>query len=211
MKKHPLEPALASRDALAHWLWKIHNEVNAKLRSQNLVVAPDPTFSAVERFYGELLATGCTQTEFPGWDFLFSIADLHPMSKAAKKSVPMPGAPDCASIGTVAEKNLWNCLKPEERLPIYVEFWASVGEVLPFPEWRRSWREHAGTAAAQGAALATREGTMKWLYGLRCAMEADLSLLNGCRYSSLCKVLQTHRSGCSKSTRAKTCRKRKDK
>ena len=206
MEKHPLEPALASKATLTRWLWRVHNEVNAKLRSQNLPVAPDPPFEKVSEFYEDLRQSGCSQTEFPGWDFLFSIADLHPLSKLARKSIPMPGAPPCETIQSDHEKNRWNCLKSEDRMAYYKRFWASIGPVLPFAEWRTSWARHS---AGKASALNTREGTVKALYDLRCAMEKDLDLLNRCKYSSLCKVLQSHRSGCAKSTRAKTCRKRK--
>jgi hypothetical protein len=41
-------------------------------------------------------------------------------------------------------------------------------------------------------------------------MEKDLNMLNSCKYKSLCKTLKTHRSGCSKSVRAKTCRKKRN-
>ena len=206
MEKHPLEPALESKVTLTKWLWVIHNEVNAKLRSQKLVVEPDPPFLEVQTFYEDLLSIGCSKTEFPGWDFLFSIADLHPMSKVARASVPLPGAPACESM-TVEEKNRWNCLKPDERLPFYRKFWMSLGKVLPFKEWRRSWLK----ASNQNANLNTTASTLQWLWQTRCAMERDLDLLNTCNYSSLCKTLRKNRSGCNKSRRARTCRKRKDK
>ncbi len=206
MEKDPLEPALKSQEALTRWLWRIHNEVNAKLRSQNLSTAPDPPFEKVRVFYRELLGTGCTQTEFPGWDFLFSVADLHPYSKAAKGSVPFEDAPPCNTIKDPLQRNRWNCMRPAERLPYYTQFWKAAGLVLPFEQWRTAWKRHAGSAVAP---LKTREGTMKWLYTLRCGMEHDLQLLNRCQYSSLCKTLQTHRSGCSSSRNGKTCRRMK--
>jgi len=205
MDSDPLEPALESKELLTKWLWRIHNEVNAKLRSQKLNVEKDPPFEKVAEFYEDILATGCSQTDFPGWDFLFSVAELHPMSKSALSSVPMPrldGTP-CNKIETLAEKNRWNCLKPEERLPLYKKFWAAIGKVLPFPSWRKSWAKHA----ADTAFLNRRSGTMKWLWKIRRAMEADLELLNSCKYSHLCRTLKSHRSGCAKSLRAKTCRK----
>ena len=208
MEKDPLEPALESRKALTKWLWLIHNQVNAKLRVQNINVEADPSFESVERFYNEFLERGCSRTEFPGWDFLFSIADLHPMSRSAKVSVPMPGAPPCHELSTVDEKNKWNCLKPEERLPLYKTFWLSIGKSLPFKEWRKAWSLHSQTSSNT---FDSKESTMKWLWATRCAMEKDLELLNSCKYSSLCKNLTTHRSGCSKSRKARTCRKRKDK
>jgi hypothetical protein len=205
MEIHNLEHALESRETLTKWLWRIHNEVNSKLRNQNLLKEDDPPFEKVEKFYKNILKNGCSKTEFPGWDFLFSIADLHPMSKIAKGSLPMPGAPPCDTIATLKEKNKWNCLKPEERLPLYKAFWMSIGAVLPFKEWRESWLHHSRINQSD---LHSRSAIMKWLWQIRCSMENDLELLNKCEYSSLCKTLQVHRSNCSKSRRARTCRKR---
>ena len=204
MVKDPLEPVLNSKGDLTRWLWRIHNHVNKKLRSQSLAREPDPPFEKVAEFYESILATGCSRTDFPGWDFLFSIAELHPLSKSAKGSVPIPGV-DCKTLKTKEEKNQWNCLDPDERMPLYKKFWKSLGLSLPFPEWRKSWSKHATHAT-----LETRASTMKWLWRLRCKMEKDLNLLNSCKYKSLCKTLKNHRSGCSKSLRAKTCRKKRN-
>jgi hypothetical protein len=205
MEKDPLEPALETRGNLTRWLWRIHNDVNKKLRDQSLTQAqkPDPPFEKVAEFYESILATGCSRTEFPGWDFLFSIAELHPFSKLAKSSVPIPVI-DCDTLKTKEEKNQWNCLKPNERMPFYKKFWHSLGATLPFSEWRLSWKKHA---MQNKTPLETRASTIKWLWRLRCKMEKDLNLLNSCKYKNLCKTLKTHRSGCSKSVRAKTCRK----
>jgi hypothetical protein len=203
MDRHPLEPALESRESLTKWLWKIHNEVNSKLRNQNLPVEPDPAFEDVSKYYKNVLASGCSKTEFSGWEFLFSVADLHPYSRSARKSVPMPGAPSCETMATFEEKNKWNCLKPEERLPMYNAFWRSLGLTLPFKEWRESWAKNPIPN------LDTRDSTIRWLWSVRCTMENDLELLNRCNYSFLCKNLQSHRSDCSKRVRGKTCRKRR--
>ena len=195
----PIDTALDSVDSLSRWLWRIHNMVNKKLRDQNISVEPDPSYEKVKEFYTKLLQTGCSQTEFPGWDFLFSIANLHPRSKAARKSIPMPGAP-CKDLMPETEKNKWNCLEAEERVPFYIKFWQSLGRVLPFDEWRKSWKTH----------LDVDYVTMNILWKVRCSMENDLTLLNRCKYSSLCKTIKTHRSDCSKSRRARTCRKKRN-
>lgn len=198
MEIHSLERALESQETLSRWLWKIHNEVNSKLRKQNLAVTDDPPFEKVKEYYESLLAVGCSKTEFPGWDFLFSIAELHPYSKAAKESVPIPGQP-CEELLTIEAKNKWNCLTPDERFPLYTKFWNTIGKVLPYKEWRTSWN------LAKGKKLITIDR----LWKIRCRMENDLKLLNRCKYSSLCRTLKQHRSGCNKSKRAKTCRKHK--
>lgn len=209
MEKYPLEPALESKANLTKWLWLIHNEVNKKLRTQRLQVAQDPPFAKVKEIYEGLLAYGCSQTEFPGWDFLFSLAELHPMSKTAKASLPINGHPECNTIKTREERNRWNCMEPDERLVLYKKFWFSIGKALPFPEWRKSWVTHSEGQVAS-LYLGSRAGTLKWLWRLRCKMETDLKLLNRCKYSSLCKTLKTHRSGCAKSLKAKTCRRKRN-
>jgi hypothetical protein len=205
MEKYDLNQALESRAKLTRWLWKIHNEVNSKLRNQKITVNPDPPFEEVEKFYTNILLSGCSRTEFPGWDFLFSIADLHPYSKSARNSMPMPGAP-CEEDISIEEKNKWNCLKPDERLPFYIKFWKSLGNALPFKEWRESWIKYS---EGPSDILNTRSSTMKWLWNIRCNMESDLELLNRCKYSFLCKTLNNHRSDCNKKVRGKTCRKRR--
>ena len=209
MEADPLEPALHSRDSLSRWLWRIHNCVNGKLRDQKLPVEPDPPFEKVKEFYETILASGCSKTEFSGWDFVFSIADLHPMSMTARKSIPMPGAPLGVdnSMKTDEEKNKWNCLTPKERLPYYTKFWIVLGHSLPFKEWRDLWSK--SHPYLYGNAFTTQKKTMKWLWKVRCSMEHTLQLLNRCKYSSLCKTLKVHRSGCNTSKRARTCRKKK--
>jgi len=184
--------------ALPRWLWRIHNCVNAKLRGQGLPTADDPDFASVRRIYEERLAAGCTRTAFEGWEFLFSIADNHPMARAARSSVPLADAPPAAGL-TALEKNRWNLLTSEERLPFYEKFWAILPKVLPFPEWRHWLPIDAGT----------RMSTMSGLWKNRCAIEKNLELLNKTDYSSLCHELRSHRSGCNKNKRAKTCRKRR--
>jgi hypothetical protein len=116
----------------------------------------------------------------------------------------MPGAPKCDVPATFEEKNKWNCLKPEERLPLYNTFWRSLGLALPFKEWRESWAKEG-----MPENLSTKALTIKWLWKVRCTMESDLELLNSCKFSHLCKTLEIHRSDCAKKVRGKTCRKRR--
>jgi hypothetical protein len=205
MQDLPLADALADPApyALAKWLWKIHNKVNEKLRKQNLNVAPDPTFAAVKALYLERLSLGCTKTKFEGWEFLFSVVENHPFSRHTAASSPMQGAPERMPTDKL-ERNKWNMMEPEERLEEVVKFWDALPDVLPFPEWRKIWNSSAGTAA-----WSTRSESLKTLWGIRCRMETELKLLNKTTFSYLCKELRTYRSGCSKSVRAKTCRKKR--
>ena len=181
------------------WLWAIHNKVNAKLRSQHLPVEPDPPFAAVRRIYKERLAAGCSRTKFEGWEFLFSIVENHPLSRGV--ITPMPDTPEKVADHPL-ERNRWNVGPPEERMVYYQKFWELLPRVLPFPEWRRIWASCSVDWSSRAAALKT-------LWGIRCRMESELELLNQTTYSSLCKELRSHRSGCSKSVRARTCRRKR--
>ena len=105
----PYEPALESTSALTRWMWKIHGKVNNKLRGQGQTIPPDPTFAMVKRIYTERLAHGCSKTEFPGWEFLFSIVENHPLTRG-EHSISMSGAPPLSSIDSDNDKELckWN-------------------------------------------------------------------------------------------------------
>ena len=191
---------------LDRWLWEIHNKVNAKLRSQRIRVEPDPPFSKVQAIYEERLEAGCTRTEFEGWDFLFSVVENHPFSRGALTGAPMPDAPT-ETPATCSERNKWNMCTPEERFQHYRVFWDTLPKVLPFPEWERAWRSCGAVAGALD--WSDRATALKTLWGIRCTMEQSLQLINKTTYSSLCKTLRAHRSGCSSAKRGKTCRKKR--
>lgn len=198
---------LPTTQPLEKWLWAIHNKVNAKLRGQGQTLDPDPPFAAVRRVYKERLEAGCTKTDFPGWEFFFCIADNHP---AESPSAPMPECKDediCdIDILTLEEKNKRNLLTPEERIALLISFWESIPDALPFKEWRDSWVKHAGPVKP---AMASRKILLAWLYKIRCGMEKDLGHLHKTSFHGLCKLLKEHRSGCAKSRRARTCRKKR--
>jgi hypothetical protein len=205
MEKEPLEPALQSREKLTKWLYKIHNLVNGKLRGQGLLKEPNPSYQSVKKVYEDRVAAGCVRTEFEGWDFLFSIAENHPLSYSAKNSSPMPDAP--SGHMTPEEKNRWNTLTPRERMPFYRRFWNSIEGSLPFDSWRKAWRK----CGLPQQTLQSRSSTIKALWKVRCCLETELELVNREEYEHLCKRLAEHRSGCGKTSRAKTCRRTKKK
>jgi hypothetical protein len=199
---------LAIKDGtVAKWLWRIHNDVNAKLREQRLPTAPDPPFAKVKQMYEDKLAAGCTRTHFDGWEFLFSVAEAHPYSRAARTSAPIHGHPplDVLYTATPLERNRWNVMSPEERLPYYNRFWSLLPDVFPFKEWTDAWK-----SSAKAEATACRTECLKWVWAIRKRMEEDLDLLNKTTYASLCKELREHRSGCgAASVRGKTCRRKR--
>ena len=199
MDKEPIDTATSP----ARWLWRMHNKVNAKLRAQHLQkVVADPPFKPVETLYKERLASGCSRTVFEGWEFLFSIAEAHPLSRQLRTSSPIQGHPAIETLYDPLERNRWNVMEPEERLVYYKQFWALLPKVLPFPEWRAAWE----TASGMNEAFC-RNDCLKSLWSIRRHMEKELELLNRTTYDSLCKELKAYRSGCGASMRGKTCRK----
>lgn len=181
------------------WLYKIHNNVNQKLRKQGQNVPPDPPLRIVLEHYDGHFQQGCTKTYFPGWNFLFAIADNHP---SASPSNPMPDAPTPAPTD-INERNKYNLLTPRERKEALKAFWLSVPDVLPFEEWRQSWKKHAGPV---WKAIKNRRSALCWLWKIRKGMEADLNQIGKDDFYGICKEIANHRSGCATNKRAKTCR-----
>ena len=206
MEKEPLGPALKTRSSLTKWLYLIHNHVNQKLRGQGLTSDTDPPFTDVQKIYEERIAMGCSQVEFDGWDFLFSVAENHPY--AVHGSTPMPDAPPLHTIKGDKEKNKWNTMTAKERMPYFMKFWSCLGDTLPFDTWRAAWKGCSPRMGrfAKGAKVGKRE-----LWRLRCCLEKKLDLVNRETYSHVCKRLTEHKSGCGKTKKARTCRARQNK
>jgi hypothetical protein len=207
MKKIPLEPALNSKEKLTKWLYDIHNKVNAKLRSQGIPTQDDPSFSSVRGFYEENLSYGCTQTFFPGWEFLFSIAETHPFSKESLSSGPMPNAPSRSPGMTDEELNEYNLLLPRERYAHYKVFWEAIASSLPFEEWQTLWKRLEKTHYVLNS-LEQRTSLIRALWKLRCSMEQEFELQNTTKFADLCSVLSYHRSNCGTSKKSQTCRRK---
>jgi hypothetical protein len=193
-------PIPTKQEDYSEWLYKIHNLVNQKLRDQGQTLPPDPPYDAVKQQYEQELGQGCTRTEFPGWDFLFSVADNHPDSSPSK---PMPDTPEVKPV-SLAERNRYNLLTPKERKDALRKFWDALPAVLPFKEWKKAWKTHAGSLVK---ATQSRRSGMAWLWAIRCGMDGDLQKMGNTNFYGLCKRVATYRSGCSKSLRAKTCRR----
>jgi hypothetical protein len=193
-------PVPSKKEDFAEWLYKIHNLVNQKLRDQGQSLPPDPPFNAVLEQYQQLLQLGCSKTDFAGWTFLFCIADNHPSSTPSK---PMPDAPT-AVPRTLSERNRYNLLTLSERKRTLQTFLQSIPEVLPFKEWQDSWKKHAGSVKP---VLQNRKACLAWLWKIRCGLESDLNKMKSTTFYGLCKKIASYRSGCSKSLRAKTCRR----
>lgn len=198
---------LRSQESLSRWLYKIHNLVNEKLRSQGQHIPPEPSYNEVKEIYTQRLQYGCTKTEFPGWEFLFSVVENHPYSR--EKSTPLPDAPPLETIDPKDELTLlkWNYITPDCRFNYLCQFWKVLPNVLPFPEWRKAWRET--TSFYTNDTWSSKLESHKALWRTRKHIEEQLELLNKTNYHDLCKDIKIHKSGCGKSNRGKTCRKKR--
>lgn len=181
------------------WLWRIHNCVNDKLRSQRLCTYDDPSYADVKKIYEEKLLQGCSKVHFEGWEFLFSIVEGHPLSRLSLGSKPFSDEVH----DSIHERNMNNSCTPEERMIYYNQFWKLLPKMLPFPEWRTLWKKY------DTGNWDTRKESLNNLYAIRCSLEKDLELENKTKFSSLCKELRSYKSGCNKSKRSKTCRRKK--
>lgn len=204
----PPEDHLDSGQALSKWMWKIHGKVNAKLRTQGQQIPPDPTYAMVKKVYTERLNSGCTKTEFPGWDFLFSIVENHPLTKG-ERSTPIPGAPPRDSIDPTNRRDLlkWNYLDADIRYQYVCQFWDSLPFVLPFLEWRLLWTDHGARFCS--TTWPSKYDALRGLWQIRCAITKELHQLNRTSFRELCNELKLHRSGCGLSRNARTCRKKR--
>jgi hypothetical protein len=187
--------------------------VNDKLRSQGQNIPAPPPYSAVKKHYRELLGLGCTELTFPGWEFLFCIADNYPGSAP---SAPMPDAPvQALAKGSVltqaqtlddATKNKYNLLTADERIEYLARFWNSLGAVMPFAEWRSVFDDYCGTRVQCVRDFRGSGAAKSRLWALKCRLEGALDKKSKESYYDLCRVVASKRSGCSVSARARTCR-----
>jgi hypothetical protein len=205
----PPGASLQSADSLSRWLWRIHNKVNDKLRSQGLnSVDPNPSYKEVAQNYKAYLAQGCSETNFPGWEMLFCILDNHPLSREGKHTKPFEYDPDTVDLSNELEKNKFNLLTPTQRLNYIIHFFTVLPNILPYNEWRDSWNAVA-TDPVRGISSG-RKGALAWLWKIRSTLEEQFALKNKDTFFGVCSTLAAHRSSCSKSRRARTCRKRRN-
>ena len=200
-------PIPATHEKLERWLYDIHNDVNGKLRSQNLLKVENPTYDEVHKRYSSWATMPCASTQMLGWDFLFSIANTTP-SKSSHSS-PMEGAPE--KITTDADKNKWNTMTYKERIPYIKSWWSNLGAVLPFKPWRTAWTK--GTAALGPAPVTKgKKAVLAWVYKMEkfvCKSMAEDTPHDS--FNGLCREITAFSSGCGKKTspRVKTCRAKK--
>jgi hypothetical protein len=200
------DPLPAKESEYPEWIYRIHNQVNKKLRDQKLPTAPNPSWEAVRKKYEDWVQAPCTAHKMVGWDFLYSIAYTTPCRQVP--SVPLPGAP--TDLPTLELRNRWNQLTQEERLEKLREFWAAVPLALPFEEWRTAWTR----AATRPPLKKGRKAVTKWLFQIEQSICKELSEpIDHTSSTTLCKELSQFESGCGKkrSQHLKTCRSIKKK
>ena len=202
------KPIPTQYEKMGNWLYRIHNDVNGKLRSQNISVLPDPPYKEIQERYHEWVSQPCASTQILGWDFLFSIANTTP-SKSSKSS-PLDDAPQ--NLETPDDRNKWNTMNYKERIPYIQKFWDSLGHVLPFEPWRKAWHT-AEKKLGKAPVKKGKKAVLAWLYNMEktiCSNMAEEAPHNS--FTGLCKEVSAFSSGCGKKTspRVKTCRAKKN-
>lgn len=191
----------------AHWLYRIHNRVNGKLRDQKLLKTADPSWETVQKRYKDWLAAPCVKRRMVGWDFLFSVAYTTPCPSV--QTAPMAGAPPISALTTPELRNRWAVISREERLPFMASWWSALPKVLPFQIWRAAWER---VVPATPSLVRGRKAITAWLYAAEkemcVALKEDLPHDS---FKGLCTELSTFSSGCGskRSKRVKTCRSKK--
>lgn len=202
----PLEPALASRKTLTRWLYEIHTLVNVTLQKQGIRVADTPPFETVNEIYHQRLKYGCTTTTFPGWEFLFSIVETHPLTS---QDAAIPNAPPLDQLNPTDHHELlkWNYLSKQCRFGYMCRFWSLLPKVLPYPEWREAWKTSCKEFCNE--IWTSKPKSLRTLFKLRKDFEAKLDLLNRTTFHDLCNDLKFYKSGCGSARFAttRTCRR----
>jgi hypothetical protein len=206
---YAVDPIPQKPEDYAHWLYRIHNRVNGKLREQKLLETQDPAWTDVKRQYTKWMTTPCTSRMMMGWDFLYSVAYTTPCPEVS--SSPMPGAPPIQSLKSPELRNRWNVLSNRERLLFLETWWVILPYVLPFAPWRNAWQSHVRSKPVLSKG---RTKTTEWLYSAEqtmCkALKDDLPRES---FQGLCSELSAFSSGCGaiKSPKVKTCRAKRSK
>lgn len=217
-----LPPDYTDARSLSRWMWRVHGKVNDKLRGQGQSIPKDPPFAAVYNKYKGLaknIFEGCRrecttlEKDIQGrdgvcisvekycseqiWDFLFSVAFQHPIST---KSLPMPDTPAHLPCNlSQPDKCRWNLLEPNEKMPYFRRFWASLPEIFP-ERFSQLWKEGL---LKNPMNVESKKMALRWLY-----KQYQFIYPKSVRsYPAIISELEMHSSNCNKSKRARTCRR----
>jgi len=200
-------------ERFGYWAYEIHNRVNGKLRGQGLLTDPDPAWSEVRERYAALYKGLCKTSPLLGWDFLTSVAYTTPGSDYVP--TPMPDLPEELSEADKkamkpAERNRYNLMTREERLPYLEAWWEIFPSILPCEAWQQAW-----TAAQKKAGRVPlsrgRKAVVQWMWAVERGVCGELRCPTP--HASLGDLRQTvgaFESGCGKARRGKTCRANKE-
>jgi len=197
-------PSLESPEKFSHWMFTIHNMVNAKLRSQGLLKTPNPQWSSVRKQYKEMSDSLCSTSPIVGWDFFASVAYTTPTRGV--KSTPFNLPAELRGVELSMEtKNRYNLLTTRERLSALKGWWELIPSILPCPAWRRAW------VVCEPPLEKGRDAVSCWLWDLE---ETACSTLRcPTAHESLPNLkteLAAFESKCGTSTKKKTCRTRRN-
>jgi hypothetical protein len=189
------------------WLYDIHNEVNDKLRKQNLIHEPNPSFEKVQEDYLKFTQSPCASSTILGWDFLFSVANTTP-SKALH-STAIVDAPE--ELLTPELRNEWNTMNYKERIPYVEKWWNLLKMVYPYKPWINAWRKAESTYGLAPVKKGKRT-VLSWLFNIQntvCKMMMEQTPYRS--FNGLCKEVSLFSSGCgnAKTKAVKTCRAKK--
>ena len=198
---YAVDPVPSKVSVFKHWLYRIHNRVNGKLRDQHLLKDKDPEWSAIQMQYKAMI--DCSEQQFVGWDFLYSV--IHTTPGPHTPSAPMPSAPPLDVLTTPELRNRWNLMSRGERLPLLTRWWQLLPHVLPYKSWRSAW----SSANKQPALTNNKRAITAWLFSVEQHLCKTLQVkARHASLSGVCCELRTFASGCaSKKTRkTNTCR-----
>ena len=228
-KAQPLtHTILHDPERFGYWAYEIHNRVNGKLRGQGLLTDPDPSWDEVRAHYAELHKGLCDSSPLLGWDFMTSVAGTTP--GADYEPVPMPDTPETPyyTVGsyeqfrkakpseeftdadkkalTLQERNRYNLMTREERLPLLAAWWGLIPSILPCAGWRRAWA--AGVERAGAVPLERgQRAVLQWMWAVERGVCGALRCPTPhASYGELRKTMDAFESGCGKARRGKTCR-----
>jgi hypothetical protein len=200
------DPIPSDSNDYPHWIYRIHNRVNSKLKEQGLPTAKAPSFTQIKKKYDSLLKQPCTINNMVGWDFLFSIAYTHPCDSV--KSSPLANSPNESTLTDPILRNRWNVMTKQERLPYLEKFWIkALPNALPFKEWKDAW--HSCSSSSKPPLNKDRKDMTDWLFDIEkciCKILSQPSPIHS--FISLCKELSAFESKCSntKKKTVRTCR-----
>ena len=199
-EKKPLSLELVRSANFGHWLYEIHNMVNAKLRDQGLLNTSDPSWISIKNYYKSLRASLCGKSPIIGWDFFASIAYTTPTKGIVSK--PMPDNPEKNDNMTLSDRNRYNMLTPKERIAALRKWWHLLPEILPCSAWKAAWNCSKEPPLNRG-----RGPVSCWLWAIEeAACETLQCPTPHVSLPTLKTEMSAFESACGSSSTKKTCR-----